>query len=348
MKPSLFIKKYLTSALMRDFCHDQPQYDDPLHVKSHAQGYFSSWGELNKDKIFYVIWLDLGSGFFSNFSAVMCHLKIADSLGMAPVVDFANFSTLYNVKTPINNSFNAWEYYFSPVSQYTLDEVYSSKNVFFGSGRYPHGMTFNITEIDGLYESVYKKYVFLKENVEVQISRFSELVRGRVLGIHFRGKEQNLASNHSFGPTPSQMIRYTDEILGQFGIEKIFLVTEDQAYLDLYLKQYGSMVGCTESFRSYKTNSYNLNPRENHRYLLGLEILVDAILLSKCSGLLCGDSNVSEFARFANNKQYEFVYKIDNGTNVRNPILALYMYSIRKKLPAFLAGLKDEVTISKF
>ena len=330
---------------MRDFCHDQPRHDAPLDVKSYTQGYFSSFGELNEDKIFYVIWLDLGSGFFSNFSAVMCHLKIADSLGMIPVIDFKNCRTLYNVRTPINNSSNAWEYYFQPVSGYTLAEVYSSKNVFFGSGKYPQGMSFNITEINGLHDSVYKKYVFFRENVEQKVSRFSETVSGRVLGIHFRGKEQNLASGHSFGPTPSQMIRYTDEILTKLSIEKIFLVTEEQAYLDLYLKRYGSAVGYTESFRSYRTNSYNLNPRENHRYLLGLEILVDAILLSKCSALLCGDSNVSEFARFANNRRYECVYKIDNGTNVRNPILALYMYSIRKKLPAFFGGLKDEVTI---
>src|SRR5690349_20418844 len=54
-----------------------------LDVKNFPQGYFKSFGDKNPDKIFYVIWINSGgSGFFSNFSNVLCHLKIADQAGM--------------------------------------------------------------------------------------------------------------------------------------------------------------------------------------------------------------------------------------------------------------------------
>ena len=337
------IKKYLKRYFMKDFCQTCLSSGESINVKTFPSGYFKSFGKKNPDKIFYVIWLDVGSGFFSNLSSVLCHLKIADTLGMVPIIDFQNFGTLYNENVPINNTKNAWEYYFEPVSQFNLDEVYNSKNVFFCSGLYPSSMSYNITTIDGLYDEIYRKYVFLKGHVEDCLKKYLESFKHRVLGVHFRGKEQNLAPGHSFAPTEKQMIKYTDEIIEKYDIGKIFLVTEEQRYLDLFINNYGERVFYTNSFRSYKVNSYNLRPRENHRYLLGLEILIDAKLLSMCSGILCGDSNVSEYARFINNKEFEFIYTIYNGTNSQSMFLAKYLYGIKKMLPPHFGGLSDIV-----
>ena len=105
----------------------------------------------------------------------------------------------------------------------------------------------------------------------------------------------------------------------------------------------------TNSFRASKINAYNIYPRDNHRYLLGLEVLIDAILLSMCSGLLFSGSGVSSYALDTNNS-YEFAYRIDNGLNFKNPYLARYAYKIRKRLPSFLGGLKgalEEIPLSR-
>lgn len=322
-------------------------YKSIIDIKSLPFGYYKSFGTKNPDKVFYVIWLDKrGSGFFSNFSSVLCHLKIAEENGMTPVIDFQNFPTLYNENGGLNGKTNSWDYYFQPVSKYTLEEVYQSKNVFFGSGIYPQGMNYSITQSPGLY-SIYTKYIALQKDISKKINKYSRQIgfQDKILGIHFRGQEQKYATGHSFPPTENQMFCYTDEIIRKYGVAKIFLVTEDRKYLDLYVKKYGDKVIYTDMFRTHSVNAYKLHPRDHHMYLLGKEVLVDAVLLSKCTGLLCGDSNISEVARFINNNKYKFIYKIDNGINSNNPLIARHLYDIKKYLPSSFGGLNDKLTI---
>jgi hypothetical protein len=339
-------KESIRNFIMRDFWNDPLPEQYPFGLKDNPPLYFKSFGYENPDKLFYVIWRDkLGSGFFSNLSFVLCHLKICESMGMIPVVDFDNFKTLYNRSNKeINNTNNAWEYYFKPVSGYTLEEIYQSKNVFFCNGEYPFNLSYNITEIQGLFESIYCKYISLQDYIVERVNQYSNYFPNqKILGVHFRGKEQNLTACHSFGPTLRQITKYTDEIVKIHNIERIFLVTEEQAYLDYFKSRYAEKIIYTDSYRSYKVNSFNLSPRDNHRFLLGLEILIDAILLSKCDVMLCSDSNVSEYAKFANNGKFKTIYKINNGVNSSNPIVARYLYSVKKYLPRRLGGLLDVV-----
>ena len=41
-----------------------------------------------------------------------------------------NFTTIYNEREKINNTYNAWEYYFEKLNKYTLNEVYNSERYF--------------------------------------------------------------------------------------------------------------------------------------------------------------------------------------------------------------------------
>lgn len=232
------------------------------------------------------------------------------------------------------------------VSEYTLTEVYQSKHVFFSDGRYPRGVSYSVTQVPGLYD-IYKRRIRPVDQVSKLVDEFAKNMNfnanDRILGIHFRGQEQKLAPLHSFPPTEEQMIRYCNEIIAKYKIDRIFVVTEDQSYLDLFTKTYGEKVLSTNSYRTVNVNAYKLNPRENHRYLLGLEVLVDTYLLSKCTGLLCGDSNVSQLARFISNEQFEFVYQIVNGTNSPNPVIARYLYNWKKNFPGVFGPFKDQV-----
>ena len=97
---------------------------------------FKSFGELNEDKIFYVIKRSPGTGLFSNVTFVLNHLRICKKNKFIPIIDMENFKTIYNEKKKIKNTYNAWEYYFSKLNNFSLEEVYKSKNVLITSDNF--------------------------------------------------------------------------------------------------------------------------------------------------------------------------------------------------------------------
>ena len=79
-------------------------------------------------------------------------------------------------------------------------------------------------------------------------------------------------------------------------------------------------------------DSFNIYPRKKHRYLLGQEILIEAIILSKCEGLCYIKSNVISAAiLIAKNKLK--LHEIYLGLNSRNRIIAPILWYLKKMLP---------------
>lgn len=342
----MFRNKTVTELVERPFVQSGPacQPDENLGA---LKGYFRTFGSLNAEKAFYVIWRkSSGSGFFSNFAFVLAHMKVATDSGMIPVVDFENFPTLYNDADASIGERNSWTYYFSQPSNHSLGEVYSSRNVFFCDGTWPHGLSLNISKIPGLFSDVYENRIRFSPALTSFLEKCEPMISAGTMGLHFRGKEQNLAPGHWFGPTVQQVYTCIDSILGGYPVDNVFAVTEDPNYLRALVRRYGHRVIYLDSYRSGKTNAYKENPREHHRYLLGMEICVEGILLSRCVGLLCGASNVSDFAVFHNNGKFKFIHRIDNGRNSDRRLPALAMYRLKKHLPPFLAGLKNDLVMT--
>jgi len=315
-------------------------------LQNQIKGYLKTFGDKNPEKIFFVIWRREGwAGFFSTFHHVISFIKIAQDSNMIPIVDFQNFKIKYNEETPINSTTNSWEYYFEQLSPYSLEEVYSSKNVFFCDGEYPHDVWKKISGNKDEFRKIHDKFIKLNLPIKEAIEKYSHIFdNSRVLGVHFRGTDMNYTSHHPYGPTVKQMFKYTDKILNEREIDKIFLATDEQAYLNSFLQRYGSKVFHTDAFYFNKKNAYDVNQRKNHRYLLGLESVRDAILLSQCDGLLYSSSNISALAAMIGD--HKFLYHINNGINSGNRHIAKYSYKIKKLLPKKLGGLLDEVKIT--
>ena len=91
----------------------------------------NTFGKKNPNKIFYVINRSPGAGLFSNVSFVVNHLLICKLFNFIPIIDMENFPTIYNERVKINNTYNSWLYYFKPLNNYSLKEVYKSKSVIF-------------------------------------------------------------------------------------------------------------------------------------------------------------------------------------------------------------------------
>src|ERR1700730_324862 len=121
------------------FCRRASNLLLPFALERLPMGRMASFGSRNPGRVFYVIWREnFGSGFFSNLSHVLCHLMIANRLGMEPIIDFENFPTLYNEDEEVQGTRNAWEYYFHQTSAVPLREIYESHHVFLCDGKYPH------------------------------------------------------------------------------------------------------------------------------------------------------------------------------------------------------------------
>ncbi len=339
----------IRSIICPNQVHDYFSGNYPFRLKELPNLKLKSFGDKNPDKFFYVIWRDnIGSGFFANLNGFLAHLEFAKKMNFIPVIDCENFPTIYNTANPINNSKNSWQYYFHQPSSYSLEEVYQSKNVFFSSGFEVNIEASIENRSDKKLRSnrqIFLEDVRLQDNVKQELAKYDQYFSDnkKILGVHIRGKDMNTTQLHPFGPTMEQIFRYTDEMLSKYKIDKIFLACEDLNCFEIFLKKYGDKTFFIDVFRLKKYNSFNINPRENHRYLLGLEVLVEAILLSKCSHFLRGPSNIANFSASIGN--HEAIYNISNGVNFKKRYLARFGYDIKKHLPKNFFGLKDELTI---
>ena len=75
-------------------------------------------------------------------------------------------------------------------------------------------------------------------------------------------------------------------------------------------------------------------------YYLGKEILIEALILSKCQGFLHAKTNVSEFVKFLDDKKKIKYFNLDNGNNSSNEFIAKWLWYYKNTFPTFLGGFK--------
>jgi len=280
-------------------------------------------GDLNPDKTFYVIYRKHGGGIFSDVMHVMLSVKTALENNMIPVVDMRLGLSFYNEKKAINGSDNPWEYYFEQPCGYALDEVYKSKNIVLSSGKVGKFADFYFSK---KAFPIYKTYLHAKSALIEEIDQFFStfFTGGKILGVHFRGGDMIRAPEHETPPDPIRMIAKVNEFLEKHPVDRIFLVTEVLEYAYLFKKMFPDKLLLAEEFRGTNTiNHYRIMyPRENHRYLLGREAIINTFLLSRANYLIAGGksmvasgSNISRTAQILNDNKYEAQSYIYSGVN---------------------------------
>ena len=301
--------------------------------------HYKSFGKLNKNKIFYIIRRNPTAGFFSNITFILNHLKICENFNFIPIIDMENYPTLHNEIKSIKNVKNSWEYYFKKLNNYSLKEIYKSKNVFLSSTRFEKNMSLDMTD-DQL--SKYFNKIKLKKNIIKKANRFIKKEfkkNNKILGVHFRGSTYKTARGHAFPPTIDLMVKNIDLLMQKYKYNKIFLVTEEEKYLKALKKKFKEKLLFYKSFRMNNIDSFKIYPRKNHRYLLGEEILVETLILSKCQGLTYIKSNVISAAIMFAKKKIKS-HEIFFGLNTRNKYLSKYLWFIKSILPTKFGGLE--------
>ena len=335
-----FLKKlYRKIAFPKE---QEPIVDRSIDFNKIQVNLIRSNGELNKDKIFYVIQRNPGKGFFSNVAFVTNHIKVALDNGFIPIVDMENFVTWYNENNKILKTNNAWEYYFEQISNFSLKDVYNSKNIILTNRNFYRSSGFldSINE-DKELKNVFQKYILIKKNKLKVIHYLKKKLfeKKKILGVHFRGTGYKIG-RQPHPATIKQMVNRINKILSKENYDKIFLVTEDLNNFKAIIAEFkDKVIYLNNSVRENNSNTaFDTYPRLNHRYKLGRDILIEACLLSYCDGYLDIRNNVREAAIAFNLNPNQKRYFIDNGHNSAYPVIGKYIWYIKSFLPKMLGG----------
>lgn len=297
-------------------------YSNPKRIS------IQSFGEENIGKIIYCIQEQgMGYGFFAEFRALLCNLIFAEEMGVVPNIYWGKGHLYYD--QDISFTDNVFEYYFEPIKQ---EKIYQSKNVFFSSDL-QSAYVEKEYGVDGYTTSdnfetklvqMMKQYIHIRPELlkEFQIEAELVLGNGNILGIHHRGTDYKKGYNgHPKMMQIEQGIAQAEKILKEYEIDNIFLATDDEEMLESYKNAFGSRVRYfSDALRSASDVSvaFSQDNRKYHHYILGREVLRDVYVLSKCTCLLSGKSQVSYFANIFNqcsNDRYLKCELIDNGIN---------------------------------
>lgn len=288
----------------------------------------------------YIIYAN-GGGMNSILGQVLGHLKIAENNGYAPFIDMETHKNFYSEDLAIHGTKNVWEYYFNPVSSVTRAEAYAEGASIDSGGSFPHSVMGTLFSDETWLKEIFNKYVQFRPETKSALdsARLSVNVGPSVLGIHFRGTDMRTAPHHPLPPTEKQLFSRIDKRLNSSNVDSLFLVTEAESYVKSFLQRYGKRLSYLDVSRQGTVDIFVDHPRKNHRYLLGLENLIETNLLSECGEIVCGFSGLSEMAHVLGRDNIRTVDKIWNGRVPGRPKLATkYAWSYRRTAPRFLGG----------
>ena len=309
-------------VIMRDeqFIKDHESiYSNPniLHLENR--------GKNNYGKIVYSIHENgEGYGFFAELRLLLEKLLYVDYMGFKPSVIYGQNYLYYDEE--MNNKIpNAFEYYFEKIGGYADTEesynVIKEKRYYINCINHLYNNDFYKTYDDAMICMI-KKYIHMRKELinDITDQYISLFPKGKVMGIHYRGTDYNIGyNNHPRKIELNQIYKFIDNYREHY--EYIFLATDEEGIYELLKNRYGEKVKCYSDVKRNKGQisvAFSIDDRSNHHYLLGFEVLRDMYSLSMCDGIICGQSQVTNFARWqkrAREEKYDIEIVIDNGMN---------------------------------
>lgn len=254
------------------------------------------------------------AGFWSNFFVILAGIDKADRLGLTPVVDMERYPTLYSETQPIFDTLNAWEYFFEQPGGVSLQTALSLNGYDNGGGDGVFSMAHRIRptlEKTKRAKELIRKYIRIKPHIIHDLDAILQPeIDYNTLGVHVRGTDRRRGEGgHLTTASADVYLQTAIELDTIYNFSQIFLACDELETVDMFKEVFGQRIKFCECFRVSATGSSaahwgNTSSRPMHKYFLGREVLMDALLLARCGHLLCGPSNVSFAAiYFAENEQ---------------------------------------------
>lgn len=300
--------------------------------------YFHTNGAEYPGSYFYDLYIDAPSkGFFALLNQTLDGLKYAERFHLIPVVTWSD-SCLYKEDHKVNGSDNPFFYFFEEINDLDRNSVKNAKNVLsYNYGQraidmyHPFGVVAKTIIDNNIYDeyinesaAVYGKYIRVRQPIMDSIHSLQERIgfSGSVLGVHVRATDFSKGYiNHAVMAASNEYIDAAKAALEQKDFDKIYLATDDASVVDEFEAAFpGKIIFNPDTFRSTDGNAvhFSQSDRKDHKYLLGVEVMIDMYLLSVCSGLIGGYSNVcisAQIAKKSYGKEYEYMKIIDKGFN---------------------------------
>ena len=281
-----------------------------------------TFGDKNKDiEIFIIRRRPPGAGLFSNINYVLQGIIFAEKNNMIPVVDMKKYPVEYSRFLPYNNSRNAWEYFFKPISNITLKEAYKSKNIILSDGnRIINEPSFSGRRVDFIsnarilkeFSSVYNNHIKLNDNTSKYIDYILDVQKidiNSTLGVFFRsGKDMQNAPGHPVQPKIEFIIEEIKDYLSSHNIKKIILSTADEKNRKILQNVFGTII--CENFRldvksnfAKETNAIFQIPKG--QLLRNISYLSEVYILAKLKYNIASLANGSVGIYLINNGMFE-------------------------------------------
>ena len=284
-------------------------------------------GSLNPDKTILLLDYPTKTGGLGDIMRFTCtYLMIAEEKGWIPVVDLSKKPNQYL----LNETDNAWEYFFEPVSDISVAEARRSRNVISASTN-----GFELCEWRGnllqrkydvfLNKTCGKKIIFnqkvrlncsIKNYISENLPNELKDIHKKVLGVIARGSDYRRVASEKVGRTRysasiESIAKRSEELIRRYGFDYIFLATEDEEYLQVMKCKFGDRLLYIDQNRvsyDYEKGEYcevaDILNMENGKEF-GKKYLFILYCLSICDGLIssinCGASFI---ARNWNNGAY--------------------------------------------
>ena len=287
-----------------------------------------SYGKENPDKTFFVIRRNApDAGLFSFVITNIGWIKYAIDKGYTPVVDMEYYYNAYITKEHVGID-NAWDFYFKQPCGYNLKDIAHSKNIIISSlNAASYKPDFNDLGIVECWRTFSCSYFALSDPVLSETDKKEkELFIGRrVLGVLCRGTDYSSLKphGHPIQPDPNMVIEKANEEMKRLCCEKLYLATEDENIYEKFVGEFGDRLLTISTDRYSDTGKRLLNDvteqKENglsdsskEKYKKGFDYAVTIGLLSRCTGLVAGQTSGTLGALLLT-KGYESVFLFDLG-----------------------------------
>ena len=167
-------------------------------------------------------------------------------------------------------------------------------------------MTIESKERLETYHKIYKHYIkYDKRILDMFDNFYDKNMKGfKILAIHVRGTDIKESYNniefkkmniHKKGL--DDYFKCVDLYINNY--DKILICTDEQKILDSFINRYKSKVIYYDSIRSTDGSPIHLN-NNNDKFKAGQDVVVESLLMSKCSFFIHGFSNVAAAVKIYN------------------------------------------------